>query len=93
MTISVTVINRYAKQCIEISETLKRTSHTNECIPFYFEEMKPFIAYIIKMGLTQKSTFTLYWSTLPSIATPWFGQILSRNHFKLVFKFFHLGGQ
>lgn len=42
------------------------------------------------MGLVRKPSISSYWSSKGCDVTPWFSQMIPRNRFQLILKFFHL---
>lgn len=42
------------------------------------------------MCLLRKPSISSYWSSKGCDVTPWFSQIIPRNRFQLILKFFHL---
>ncbi|XP_023216812.1 piggyBac transposable element-derived protein 4-like [Centruroides sculpturatus] len=89
LSLMVEETNRYAQQVINgmgnnVPSYLK--DWTKVSVP----EMKGFLACILNMGLIKKPTIASYWSTSPSLATPWFGKMFSRHRFYHLLRFFHL---
>jgi len=57
--------------------------------PVTSEEMKKFLALILLTGIVRKPEMNMYWSTNPLICTPLFSQIMTRNRFFSILKFWH----
>ena len=83
--------NRYAEQffaktpieSLPPHSRLRAWKDTNE------DELKLFFALVIAMGLVVKPTLEDYWSLDEVLETPFFGTVMTRNRFELIFKFLH----
>ena len=53
------------------------------------EEMRKFLGLIILEGQVRKENIQDYWSTDPTISTPIFPDIMSRNHFESIWQAWH----
>ena len=53
------------------------------------EEIMAFFGIIIAMGIAKLPEINDYWRT-GILRMPWFGSIMSRNHFKVILRFLHL---
>ena len=83
--------NRYAEQVKAArGQNAGPTSRVNKWKPVTFEEMKAFVAILLLIGLTKRSSFELYWSTDKLIEMPGFRNIMSRERFLSILSFFHL---
>ena len=84
--------NRYADQYFQLNplESHRPHSRVKSWVPTTGEEMKLFFAIVIGMGLVVKPKLSDYWTVDPIMCTPGFGQIMTRNRFELILKFFHL---
>ena len=51
--------------------------------------MLMFLAILILMGIVHKPRFSMYWSTDNILATPIFNQVMKRDSFLLLVRFFH----
>ena len=51
--------------------------------------MLTFLAILILMGIVHKSRFPMYWFTDSILATPIFNQVMRRDRFLLLVRFFH----
>jgi hypothetical protein len=52
--------------------------------------MKIFISLVIAMGLTRKPDLESYWSTDPTISTPFFGSKMAKDRFMAILSNLHL---
>jgi len=80
--------NRYAVQYINAT-TLKSSSRMHSWKETDPCEMKKFLVLMILMGIIQKPSISSYWSTDPVVATPLINNVMPRNRFELLFKFWH----
>ena len=80
--------NKYAANFLTNTQ-LKRRSLGHKWVAVTVTEMKAFISMILNMGLIRKPTIKSYWSTSSSQKTP-FPQVMSRDRFELILKFFHM---
>ncbi|XP_012277177.1 piggyBac transposable element-derived protein 4 [Orussus abietinus] len=78
--------NRYYDQ---MHRRYKCGRKTKEWYDTTVPEMKKFFALIILMGQVQKTTIHDYWSTRPSIETPFFSKIMTRHRFLQILRFLH----
>lgn len=69
---------------------LAPTSQVHAWVDTDLSQMKKFIGLMMLMGIIRRSALEMYWSTDPMYATPVFAAIMTRNHFSLLLKFFHL---
>ncbi|KAJ8320224.1 LOW QUALITY PROTEIN: hypothetical protein KUTeg_001811 [Tegillarca granosa] len=82
--------NRYARDFIGRNiGRLAPHSRVKAWRPVYFTEFKAFIAVIINMGLIQKPSIQEYLSSKIT-KTSWFSEVMSRNRFQNILKFFHV---
>jgi len=51
--------------------------------------MKKFIGLLLLMGIIYKPQIPMYWSTDIHYQTPIFNQVVKRDRFQLILKFFH----
>ena len=87
----VTETNRYAEQVREQrGANAKPKSRISLWKPVSVAEMKAFIALLLLLGLTKRSSFGLYWSTDDYIEMPGFRRIMPRDRFLAILTFFHL---
>ncbi|KAK2578823.1 hypothetical protein KPH14_002441 [Odynerus spinipes] len=54
-------------------------------------EMKKFLGLIVLMGQVGKGRLHDYWSTEPSIETPFFSKVMSRSRFMQILQSWHFG--
>ncbi|UYV64935.1 hypothetical protein LAZ67_3002506 [Cordylochernes scorpioides] len=54
------------------------------------DEMMAFIAVILNMGNVKKNQIRDYWSKNELLETPWFGKVMSRGRFELLYSCFSL---
>ncbi|XP_043259649.1 piggyBac transposable element-derived protein 4-like [Colletes gigas] len=85
MNLFVTESNRYRYQNSSNSSTGKNKEWTDISIT----EMKQFLGLIIVMGFVKKSEKDEYWSTDPLLCTPIFGNTMSRNRFRQIWRYWH----
>ena len=82
--------NLYARQCLEKEkDNLKPHSRVHEWKPTDRAEMLTFLAILILMGIVHKPRLPMYWSTDSILATPIFNQVMRRDRFLLLVRFFH----
>ena len=87
----VTETNRYADQAkAKQGENATAHSRISQWKPTTVEEIKAFIALILVIGLTERSSFTLYWTTDPLLEIPGFRKVMSRDRFLSILTFLHL---
>lgn len=60
-----------------------RNEHTS------VEEMKVFVGLLLLMGIIRKPTIAMYWSKDPLYDTPLFRNVMTRNRFQTLQKFWH----
>ena len=87
--ILTTETNRYAQSKIS-EEDLKQFSRLKKWEPVTKDEMKVFLSLVIAMGLTRKPDLESYWSVDPIIATPFFGDRMSKDRFMAILSNLHL---
>lgn len=78
--------NRYHYQIVEKYRIVSKTKKWKDVT---VTEMKKFLGLIILMGQVKKEVFYDYWSTDPSIETPFFSKIMSRNRFLQIMQSWH----
>ncbi len=87
----VSQTNLYGDQYIDGKENLAKYAlgrgwkedHTDR------DEMKQFIGLILLMGLVRKPTIPMYWAKDPLYDTPLFRNVMPRNRFQTLLKFWH----
>ena len=89
MTLIVNETNRYAEQFLAANIISAQNSYLSLWEATTVPEMKTFIGVILLMGIIYKPQIPLYWSTDPLYNTPIFSEIMNRNRFYLLLKFFH----
>lgn len=57
--------------------------------PLTVDELRIFLGLTINMGHVRKGSLESYWSTDPLLATPLFGNIMSRNRYLQILRFLH----
>ena len=83
--------NKYASDYISNPpKELKEYSRVHQWLPTNKSEMKTFLGLTMLMGIIRKPTVELYWSKDPLYHTPIFSQVMNRNRYQLLLKFFHL---
>ena len=88
---AVTETNRYADQYIKKEcENLKPRSNVHTWNGTSRNEMYTLIALLVLMGVVYKPRLHLYWSRDEIYYTPLFHQVMARDRFFLMIKFFHL---
>ena len=83
--------NRYAAQFFATTpfESLPAQSRLRDWKDTNKEELKLFFALVVAMGLVVKPALENYWSMDEVHQTPFFGSVMTRNRFELIFKFLH----
>ena len=83
--------NRYAAQFFAVTpfESLPAQSRLRDWKDTNKEELKLFFALVVAMGLVVKPALEDYWSMDEVHQTPFFGSVMTRNRFELIFKFLH----
>ena len=81
--------NRYAQYIQANAETLRPRSTIRNWKETTADEMRSFLGLCILMGLIYKPRAWMYWSTDKFYSTPVFGQIMTRERFQLILRFFH----
>jgi hypothetical protein len=72
---------------MRISSRISRSA--KDWRPTTLEEMKTFLRLIILMGIAYKPRVHMYWSTDELLSTPIFGQVIPRDRFQILLRFFH----
>ena len=85
----VTETNRYASQTIVTIGPQKQFTRLKKWREADSPEMKKFIGLVLLTGLVTKPSIESYWSTLPILYTPIFSQIMPRNRFQALLRFWH----
>ena len=70
-------------------DNLKPHSRVHEWKPTDRAEMLTFLAILIVMGIVHKPRLPMYLSTDNILATPIFNQVIKRDRFLLLVRFFH----
>nr|XP_047137925.1 piggyBac transposable element-derived protein 4-like [Hydra vulgaris] len=84
ITLLVAETNRYARQFFAANpDNSSLWEETNVA------EIKTFIAVILLMGVIYKPKLIMYWSKDALYNTPIFSEVISRNRFNILLKFFH----
>ena len=80
--------NRYADQFIS-SNVIKKHSKSQRWTATDTTELKKFLGLVFLMGLVKKPLIEDYWSTDPIFATPAVNNVMPRDRFELLLKFWH----
>lgn len=81
--------NRYAQQTIETSHPQRRFARLRNWRDTNKAEMRKFIGLVFLTGLVSKPTIASYWSQQPILHTPIFHQMMPRNRFQALLRFWH----
>ena len=85
----VTETNRY-EECFLTSALQKCTnSFLGRWEPVTTNEIKTFLGVLLLMVIVYKPKMHMYWSKDALYSTPIFSEVMSRDHFELIMKFFH----
>ena len=84
--LTLTETNRHAGQYLD--SNLKNT-YLDEWQLVTNPEIKTFIGIVLLMGIIYKLQLPMYWSTDTLYNTPIFSEMINRNRFYLILKFFH----
>ena len=68
-------------------------SRCHDWRPVTREELKSFFGLFFLTGLVWKPAMELYWSMEDIYATPYFGQVMSRDRFQNILRFLHFNDQ
>ena len=82
--------NLYAQQYMQANPNLPPHSRARQWSPVQKTDMEHFLGLCLLMGPVKKPSINYYWSTDPLLQTPVFGNIMSRDKFLLILRFFHL---
>lgn len=86
----VTETNRFAKQFFDDKIlTLPKLSRAHKWYDTSENEMKTFLALLILQGVDSKSRNYMYFSKRESVASPFYGKIMSGRRFDLLQRFMH----
>ena len=87
----VTETNRYAVQMTQKfgGQALPHSRYAR-WRPTTRPEMKAFLALLLLMGVSKRSSYALYWSTDPLLEMPGFRKVMARDRFLAILTFFHL---
>lgn len=80
--------NRYAHQVIEATPQRHR-SRLGKWVDIDRREMEKFLGLVFLMGLVCKPSIPSYWSKSPILYTPVFSEIMARDKFQGIMRFFH----
>ena len=86
----VTETNKYAEQFLEANREKRNNSYLKYWEPVSVNEMKKFIGIMLFMGIVYKPSIHMYWSIDELYATPVFSELMPRDRFRLIMKFFHI---
>ena len=82
--------NLYARQFLDKEkDNLKPHSRVHEWKATDRAEMLTFLAILILMGILHKPRLPMYWSTDSILVIPIFNQVMRRDRFLLLVRFFH----
>ena len=86
--------NQYTAQYFDTNpvDSLPKSSRLREWRDTDAEELKLLFALVVAMGLVVKPDLASYWSVDEILSTPFFGTVMIRNRFQLLFKFLHAAG-
>ena len=91
VTLMVVETNRYAQQYIAANvNNLKPYSQVRNWKDTDINEMYTFLGIVFLMGIVHKPRMSMYWSSDDVYSTPIFAQLISRDRFLLILRFFHL---
>ena len=89
----VTETNRYADVCIANAAGRQGDapdSRVNKWKPVTTQDMKSFLALVLLMGIDQRPSYELSWSTDKYLSTPGLREIMPRNRFLSILCFLHV---
>ncbi|XP_069496512.1 piggyBac transposable element-derived protein 4-like [Ambystoma mexicanum] len=82
--------NLYAAQFLRKHDgNLRPRSRALQWSPTSVAEMKTFWGLSLLMGIVRKPSIALYWCTDPSLATPFFPAVMSRNRYLVLQRMLH----
>ncbi|XP_045778765.1 uncharacterized protein LOC123876503 [Maniola jurtina] len=80
--------NKYAAEYIS-SHDIKPKSRVKKWVPTTFEEMEKFMGVLMVMGITKLPQVNLYWSKKKCYRNEYIANLISRDRFLLLLKFWH----
>lgn len=82
--------NLYATQVLMSEEDVSECSRMHDWSPTDKDELKKILGIMGYMGMVKMPTIRHYWSTKPLFKNSVVSNIMSRNRFELLLKFWHL---
>ena len=70
-------------------DNLPASARAKQSVDLTLPELKAFLTTLILMGLSPRGNYELYWSTSPMLEWPFLRQIMSRDRFMNILRFFH----
>ena len=81
--------NRYAQQVIAAVGPRGQHSRLRKWVDTDRQEMEKFLGICFLMGVISKPSIQSYWTTTPILYTPIFPEIMPRDRFQALLRFFH----
>ena len=85
--------NRYYDQSVAALGGLDNrplASRLRDWMPVHLPCMKVFLAILILMGIDQRNSYELYWTTIEYIALANFKKIMPKNRFMIILRCVHV---
>ena len=85
----ITETNLYADQIIAVSRPQKQFARLKDWKKVDRTEFLKFLGLTLLTGIVNKPSIASFWSTMPLLYTPLFSQIMSRNRYQALLRFWH----